>query len=289
MQRKALGKGLSALIPDKPVTVTASAGPVVMEIPIQKIFPNPYQPRKDFNPDGMKDLIRSVKSRGLIQPVLVREGKGGFELIAGERRWRAAKKAGITSIPALVRNVSEQDSLEIALVENLQREDLNPMESAEAYERLTREFHLTQEDLSSRVGKKRTTITNTMRLLGLPHELKDYVRKNKLTAGHAKALLSLPGKAQQVAAGREIIRRSLSVRDAEKRVKKIIVEKNRGFKSSPKERDIHLIAVEEDLKRVLGTKVRIVGKKDRGKIEIEYYSKKERERLISLLRGSAQT
>jgi ParB family chromosome partitioning protein len=288
MQRKVLGKGLSALIPHKPVPVTKPDGPVVRDIPTQMIFPNPYQPRKDFDPNGMKDLISSVKSRGLIQPVLVREGKGGFELIAGERRWRAAKKAGITAIPALVRSFSDQDSLEIALIENLQREDLNPMESAEAYGRLIKEFRLTQEDLSSRVGKGRTTITNTMRLLSLPQELKEYVRKNKITAGHAKALLSIPGKAQQIAAGREIIRRSLSVRDTEKRAKKIIVEKSGGSKSFPKERDIHLTAVEEDLKRVLGTKVRIVSKKDRGKIEIEYYSKKERERLIAMLRGSAQ-
>ncbi len=288
MKRKVLGKGLSALIPDRPVTMTESDGPVVREIPIQKIFPNPYQPRKDFDPNGMKDLVRSVKSRGLIQPVLVREGKGGFELIAGERRWRAAKKAGIIAIPALVRNVSDQDSLEMALIENLQREDLNPMESAEAYERLIKKFHLTQEDLSSRVGKGRATIANTIRLLSLPLELKECVRQNKLTAGHAKALLSLPGKAQQVAAGREIIRRSLSVREAEKRVQKIVSGQNRTSGAAlNKGRDVHLSAVEEDLKRILGTKVRIFTKKDKGKIEIEYYSKKERERLISLLRGLA--
>jgi len=286
MQRKALGKGLSALIPDKPIRTPLPEGSGVQEIPVQNIFPNPNQPRKDFNPDGMDDLVRSVESRGLIQPVLVREGKGGFELIAGERRWRAAKKAGILSIPALVRKVSDQDSLEIALIENLQREDLNPMESAEAYERLMNKFKLTQEEISRRVGKQRSTITNILRLLSLPPELKDYVRKDKLTVGHAKAALSLPKKAQQIAAGREIIKKGLSVREAEQLSRKIIQSRKKGGETR-KKRDIHLNAVEEELKKALGTKVRIRDSKGRGKIEIEYYTKKERERLISILRGSA--
>ncbi len=286
MQRKALGKGLSALIPDKPISTPLPEGSGVQEIPVQKIFPNPNQPRKDFSPDGMDDLVRSVESRGLIQPVLVREGKGGFELIAGERRWRAAKKVGILSIPALVRKVSDQDSLEIALIENLQREDLNPMESAEAYERLMNKFKLTQEEISRRVGKQRSTITNILRLLSLPPEHKDNVRKDKLTVGHAKAILSLPKKAQQIAAGREIIKKGLSVREAEHLSRKIIQRRKKGG-DTRKKRDIHLNAVEEELKKALGTKVMIRDSKGRGKIEIEYYTKKERERLISILRGSA--
>lgn len=286
MQRKALGKGLSALIPNKPRLATETEGHGVREIPVVKIFPNPNQPRKDFNPEGMAELVRSVKTRGLIQPVLVREGNNGFELIAGERRWRAAQKAGITAIPAVVREVSDQDSLEIALIENLQREDLNPMESAEAYERLVNEYHLTQEELSQRVGKKRSTITNTIRLLSLPAELKDYVRTERLTAGHAKTILSLSKKAEQLAAGREMIKKGFSVREGEQLVRKMLVGQRRAVRIG-KGKDIHLEAVEEELKKVLGTKVRLRDRKNRGKIEIEYYSSKERERLIAILRGSS--
>jgi ParB family chromosome partitioning protein len=285
MQRKALGKGLSALIPDRPLVVQAE-GTGVLEIPVQKIFPNPRQPRKSFDPEGIAELVSSVRSRGVIQPILVREGNGGFELIAGERRWRAAKQAGILSIPAIVRKVSDQDSLQIALIENLQREDLNPMESAEAYERLIRDFDLTQEEISRQVGKKRSTITNVMRLLGLPAELKEYVREGKLTLGHAKAILSLPKKSQETTAGREIIRKGLSVRQAERLVQRISALGEGTTHSRNTTRDVHIQAVEEELKRRMGTKVRILDRKDRGKIEIEYYSKKERERLISILRQS---
>ncbi|MEK6777340.1 MAG: ParB/RepB/Spo0J family partition protein [bacterium] len=288
MQRKALGKGLSALIPDKPAVVKEVENRGIRNIPVDQILPNPHQPRKNFDPEAMADLERSIRKRGVIQPILVREGKHGFELIAGERRWRAAKQAGIMAIPAILQDVSDQDSLEIALIENLQREDLNPLDSAEAYERLIKEFHLTQEEISLQVGKQRPTITNILRLLSLPPELKAYVKQDKLTMGHAKAILSLGKKPQQISLGREIIRKGLSVRQAEQMAQKI----NAGLREtapSARKKEIHLSAVEDELKRSLGTKVQILDRKEKGKIVIEYYSKTERERLISMLRGSVQT
>jgi ParB family chromosome partitioning protein len=288
MSRKALGKGLSALIPDKPLPVPAlpAGNDGVREVPVQNVYPNPHQPRKDFAAHGMEDLVRSVKKRGVIQPVLVRESKGGFQLIAGERRWRAARQAGMVKIPVIVRKVSDQDSLELALIENLQRENLNPMEAAEAYERLLREFNLTQDEVARQVGKQRSSVANALRLLALPVEVQDYVRQGKLSAGHAKAILSLSRKPEQTAAAREILRRGLSVREAEALVRKTAAGAKAAQRVSPV-KDIHLAAVENELKRHLGTQVRIHDKKDKGKIEIEYYSKKERERLIVMLRGSA--
>lgn len=288
MSRKVLGKGLSALIPDKPIPAMPeiSGQEGVREIPVGSILPNPHQPRKDFAEEGMADLVRSVRSRGVIQPVLVRQRGREFELIAGERRWRAARQAGIINIPALVRKVSDRESLELALIENLQRENLNPMEAAESYEQLMREFHLTQEEVSLKVGKQRSSVANALRFLSLPEELKGSLRRMKLTAGHAKALLSLSSPSQQIALGREIIRKGLSVRETENRIRKAA---SGGVGKAPqKKRDIHVRAIEEELKRGFGTKVRIHDRKGRGKIEIAYTSPKERERLITLLRETAR-
>ncbi len=288
MSRKVLGKGLSALIPDKPIPAMqeVSGQEGVREIPVGSILPNPHQPRKEFTEEGMADLVRSVRSRGVIQPVLVRQRGREFELIAGERRWRAAQRAGIVNIQALVRKVSDQDSLELALIENLQREDLNPMEAAESYEQLMREFHLTQEEVSRKVGKQRSSVANALRLLSLPEELKGYLRRSKLTAGHAKALLSLSSPSQQIALGREIIRKGLSVRETENRIRKA-ASGGVGKTLRKKKSDIHVRAIEEELKRGFGTKVRIHDHRGRGKIEIVYTSPKERERLITLLRETA--
>ncbi len=288
MSRKALGKGLSALIPDKPLPVPAAAAGSdgIREVPVQSVHPNPHQPRKNFAPDGMEELVRSVKQRGVIQPVLVRESQGGFQLIAGERRWRAARQAGMVKIPVIVRKVSDQDSLSLALIENLQRENLNPMEEAEAYERLLREFKLTQDEVARQVGKQRSSVANALRLLTLPAEVQGHVREGKLSAGHAKAILSLTRKPEQNAVVREILRRGLSVRETEALVRKAGTP--RALRRRPV-KDVHLSAVEDALKRHLGTQVRIRDKKDKGRIEIEYYSRKERERLIAMLRGSAHT
>ena len=289
MSRKALGKGLSALIRDKgvPVTEPPGEGDRVRAIPLHRITPNRRQPRKDFDSGGMEDLARSVKARGVIQPILVRESQGGFELIAGERRWRAAQQAGIASIPAIVRKVSDQDSLELALIENIQRENLNAMESAEAYDRLIQEFGLTQEKIAAKVGKSRSSVANILRLLLLPDEVQGYIREEKLSTGHAKALLSLTSHSQQAAAAREMIRKGLSVREAEKLVA-ALTAKGKRLGPAKGVRDVHLAAVEEELKKSLGTKVRLHDRQGKGKIEIEYYSKKERERLIGMLRGSVQ-
>lgn len=289
MSRKVLGKGLSALIRDKGGLVTESerGGERVLTIPLHQITPNRHQPRKDFDPEGMEDLVRSVKDRGVIQPILVRESQGRFELIAGERRWRAAQHVGIAEIPAIVRKVSDQDSLELALIENIQREDLNAMESAEAYEQLIKEFGLTQEEIAFKVGKSRSSVANILRLLSLPQEIQGYIREERLTTGHAKALLSLTTRTQQVAAAREMIHRGLSVRDGEKLVASVSSGRKRR-RSAKGIRDVHLVAVEEALKKSLGTKVRLRDRQGKGKIEIEYYSQKERERLIEMLRGSVQ-
>ncbi len=289
MSRKALGKGLSALIPDKPLPVPdgAAGSEGIREVPVQSVHPNPHQPRKNFAPEGMEELVRSVKQRGVIQPVLVRESQGGFQLIAGERRWRAARQAGMVKIPVIVRKVSDQDSLALALIENLQRENLNPMEESKAYELLISEFNLKQDEIAIQVGKNRSSVANALRLLTLPAEVQGYVREGKLSAGHAKAILSLTRKPEQNAVAREILRRGLSVREAEALVRKAGTAQRASRRRPLK--DIHLSAVEDALKRHLGTRVRIRDKKDKGRIEIEYYSKKERERLIAMLRGSAHT
>ncbi len=284
MSRKVLGKGLSALIPDRPIPILQPGMEEegVRELPVGSILPNPHQPRKEFAEEGMADLIRSVRSRGVIQPILVRQRGRDFELIAGERRWRAAQRAGIARIPALIRKVSDQDSLELALIENLQRENLNPMDAAESYDQLMQEFHLTQEEVSRKVGKQRSSVANALRLLALPEEIKGYLRQSKLTAGHAKALLSLGSSSQQLALGREIIRKGLSVRETEKRIRK---ETSAKEGKTPKKRtDVHIRAMEDELRRGLGTKVRIRDRNGQGTIEIPYPSPKERERLITLLR-----
>jgi len=282
MQRKALGKGLSALIPDRPLVPPETAAGGVRDIPLERIAPNPFQPRKTFDSQGLEELAASMKARGVIQPVLVREAGGGFELIAGERRWRAARQAGIPVIPAIVKKVSDRDALELALIENLQRQDLDPLEEAEAYRRLVREFDMTQEEVAAKVGKARATVANSLRLLALPAEVQAWIRSRELSVGHAKLLLGLSGKARQLAAAREIVGRGLTVRQARKLVQGKAKSKSRT--TARASGDVHREAVEEELKRGLGTRVRIHEAGGRGSIEIAFYSPEERERLIGLLR-----
>lgn len=271
--KTALGKGLEALIPEK--------GEEVIYLDIKRIFPGEQQPRKTFKDDSLKELAASIKEKGILQPVIVsRVGDGSFRLVTGERRWRAASLAGLKKIPALIKNVASKDSLEIALIENIQREDLNPIEAAEAFSRLIIEFNLTQEELSDRVGKERATIANYLRLLKLPEEVKSFIYNGSLSMGHAKAILALEGKVHQIDAARKIIKKSLSVREAELLAKKIA--------SPPKTRtskDPQISSLEEKLIRGLGTKVRIINRGKRGKIEIEYYSFEELERLLDILLG----
>jgi len=271
--KTALGKGLESLIPEK--------GEEIIHLDVERIFPGEQQPRKMFRDDSLRELAASIKEKGVLQPVIVsRVGDGTFRLITGERRWRASSLAGLKKIPALIKNVPSKDSLEIALIENIQREDLNPIEAAEAFSRLIIEFNLTQEDLSDRVGKDRATVANYLRLLKLPDEVRSYLYNGSLTMGHAKAILSIEGRATQIDAARRIIKKGLSVREAELLAKKIPL--------SPKAKtsvDPQISSLEEKLIKNLGTKVRIINRGKKGKIEIEYYSFEELERLLDILLG----
>jgi ParB family chromosome partitioning protein len=270
--KTALGKGLNALIPEK--------GEEVLFLDIDRVMPGKQQPRRVFREESLKELAASIKERGVLQPVIVsRTGDGTFNLIAGERRWRASILAGLKKIPALIKNVASKDSLEIALIENIQREDLNPIETAEAFQRLLRDFNLSQEDLSARVGKERATVANYLRLLKLPDEIKTMLYNGSLGIGHAKALLAVEGKAHQVAAARRIVKDGLSVRESERLAGKA----TRPVKSDGK-KDPQIASLEEKLIRQLGTKVRILHKgKKGGKIEIDYYSLEELDRLLEIL------
>jgi ParB family chromosome partitioning protein len=272
--KTALGKGLGSLLPDRAEDIIA--------IDVDRIIPGEQQPRKVFKDTALKELAASIKEKGVLQPIIVsRTGDGTFRLIAGERRWRAASMAGLKKIPAMVKDVSSADSLEIALIENIQREDLNPLEMAEAFHRLIKDFNLSQEELSVRVGKERATVANYLRLLKLPDEIKSFVNDGTLSMGHARAILSVEGRPAQVEAARRIIHKGLSVREAENLVKTWGAEGKK--KSRVKKKDPQIESLQEKLIHSLGTKVRILHKGKRGKIEIEYYSLDELERLLDIL------
>ena len=277
MQKAALGKGLGALIPDLSVLDEKERKSLgIMDVELDKIVPNEYQPRKVFNDEKLKELAASIKEQGVIQPIIVHRIGTNFGLIAGERRWRAARLAGLKYIPALVREATKRELIEQALIENIQREDLNPLEAAEAFKRLQDEFKLTQEDLARRVGKERSTITNFLRILGLPKEIKQHLATGALSMGHAKALLSLERLRDQILAANQIVKKALSVREAEalaSRLKKPVKEKKKLTSTEYK-------AVEERLRKSLGTKVTIAPKAKGGKIVIEYYSGQELERIL---------
>jgi ParB family chromosome partitioning protein len=278
MQKQALGKGLGALIPDLSVLDDKEKKALgINEIELDKIVPNEYQPRKVFNDEKMKELAASIKEQGVIQPVIVHRAGSGYELIAGERRWRASRLAGLKTIPALVKEATKRELLEMALIENIQREDLNPLEAAEAYKRLQDEFKLTQEDLAKRVGKERSTVTNFLRLLGLPKEIKQELSTGALSMGHAKAILSLERVRDQMQATVMIVKKGLSVREAEALAARL--------KNPPKEKKARLShelkSVEEKLKKALGTKVSITAKSKGGRIVIEYYSAEELDGIIN--------
>jgi len=272
--KTALGKGLGSLLPDRAEEIIA--------IDVDRIIPGEQQPRKVFKDTALKELAASIKEKGVLQPIIVsRTGDGTFRLIAGERRWRAASLAGLKKMPAMVKEVSSVDSLEIALIENIQREDLNPLEMAEAFHRLIRDFNLSQEELSVRVGKERATVANYLRLLKLPEEIKTFVNEGTLSMGHARAILSIEGRPGQVEAARRILHKGLSVREAEKLAKKSGAEGKK--KARVKKKDPQIESLQEKLIHSLGTKVRILHKGKRGKIEIEYYSLDELERLLDIL------
>jgi len=276
MQRIALGKGLDALLPE-----VKTEGENIREVKISEIKSSRYQPRRYFDPEKQKELADSIREKGVVQPVLVRPSKEGYELIAGERRLQAAKAIGLERIPAIVKDVVDSEALEIALIENIQRQDLNPMEEAESYQRLIKEFNLTQESLAKEVGKDRTSIANTLRLLKLPLEIQEQVSTGVISTGHARAILSLESEVQQLEACEKIVKKGLSVRETEglvKRMKKGSVSRETP---TPTQSDATIVACEEDLMRVLGTKVRIKqSAKGRGKIEIEFYSHSDLDRIV---------
>lgn len=275
--KTALGKGLDALIPDK--------GDEVTGIEIRRITANRQQPRKIFRDDALRELAASIKEKGVLQPIIVSRQSGGtFRIVAGERRWRAASMAGLKKIPALVRETTAEDSIEIALIENIQREDLNPIETAEAFERLIRQFKLTQEELSRKVGKDRATVANFLRLLKLPEKVKAYINEGRLSMGHAKVLLSIEGRQSQSAAADKIIRQGLSVREVEALAKKLQTP-GTAAGTEAKRKDPQIVQLQRKLKRHLGADVSIRQKGNRGSITIGYASLDELDHILDVLLG----
>lgn len=285
---KGLGKGLDSLITDK---VGEKANAELPEnkkqevlVNISRVEPNREQPRKKFDEDSLIELSESIKQFGVLQPLLVQDKKDYLEIIAGERRWRAAKLAGLKEIPVIIKNLTEQEIVEISLIENIQREDLNPIEEAMAYKRLLNEFHLKQDEVAERVSKSRTAVTNSMRLLKLDERVQQMVVDDMLTTGHARALLGISDSEKQYAAAQQIFDEKLSVRETEKLVKKLESKKE----EVPKKKTDDTMSVifqdlEQKLKNIMGTNVVIHNKdNNKGKIEIEYYNKNELERIIEL-------
>jgi len=278
-KRKALGRGLSALFPE---TVISEDDRGFFFCPIASISPNPHQARQQFSESELTELANSIKEKGVIQPILVSRTKHGFQLIAGERRWRAAQKAGLDKIPAWIRDVSPSEALELALTENIQRQDLNPIEEALAYQELVHRFDLTQEALSKRIGKNRSTIANFLRLLKLPDVIQQDLIDSRLTTGHARVLVSIDSPAAQREMRDLIVKKSLSVRQTEALMKKPShLKKSKGLRE---EIDTYLESLAKDLQHSLATKVAIKRKGKRGKIIIEFYSDEDLGRLVDRLR-----
>ena len=285
LQKTGLGKGLSALIPvQPPASVRSTTSDVsTTEVDVDKINPSPFQPRRAFDETKLQELAMSIRNQGIIQPLVVRPKGERFELIAGERRWRAAMKAGLNRVPVVVREASDHDALQLALIENLQREDLNPIEEATGYRRLQEEFTWSQEEVAEKVGKSRPAVANALRLLSLPSEVQQEVATGNLPAGQARALLGLQSEAVIMTAYREVIARALSTRETEKLVRNLKLGRRRRRESPAVDPDLRSLV--EDLQRALGTKIRVLPKarSNKGKIEIEYYSLPDLERIIGTI------
>ena len=278
-KRPALGRGLSALIPETPPSAPATAERS-LDVDIDLLRPNRFQPRTTMDDTRIEELARSIKSNGVIQPIVVRKAEQGFEIIAGERRWRASQRAGLLKVPVVVRDIPEDRMLAAALIENIQREDLNPIEEALAYRRLADDGALTQDQIAEAVGKDRSTVANVMRLLKLPREVRENVGAGSLSMGHARALLALADESAQVRVSRDVVAKNLSVRETEAMVKKAAEpEKPR----EEPQKDVHTRAAEEKLRFALGTRVRILRKGKGGRIEVDFTSEDELHRIYEQL------
>lgn len=288
-KKAGLGKGLDSLITNKVTLVKEEKNTEGISIDIKKIEPNRAQPRKNFDEDALLELSESIKQFGILQPLIVQDKKDYYEIIAGERRWRAAKLAGLKEVPVIIKQLTEQEMVEISLIENIQRENLNPIEEAIAYKRLLTEFNLKQDEVAERVSKSRTAVTNSMRLLKLNEKVQQMVIDDMISTGHARAILGIDDMERQYQIAQKIFDEKLSVRETEKLVKKIQQEKNEDKSKKEKKTDSKMKAIlgdlEETMKGILGTKVAINQKnEEKGKIEIEYYSMDELDRIIDLIR-----
>ena len=286
MNRKALGKGINALIPDFEMGVPESHenGPAKnTELLIDEISPNRFQPRKYFDDDKLEELVTSIRDNGVLQPIVVQKVEAGYKLVVGERRWRASKKAGLKKIPAVIREVTEAQALELAIIENIHRQDLNPIEEADAYARLADEFALTQEMIAKRVGKSRTAVANTLRLLKLSRNIKEDLISGKISMGHARALLGLDNAGQMEALRKEIFKQDLTVRQTESRVSRLKQSVSKKPVSLVSKKNIFIKDLEKEFERRLGTKVDIKPAKKGGKLVVTYYSDDDLDRIKDLI------
>lgn len=291
-KKTGLGRGLNTLIPSAPAKDTESEKILKKEeqikseimVPILKVEPNPDQPRRQFDEDSLQELADSIKQYGILQPLIVKKHEKFYEIIAGERRWRAAKLAGLKEVPVLIRDYEENEIVEIALIENIQREDLNPIEEALAYKRLMEEFSLKQDQVAAKVSKSRAAITNSLRLLKLDERVQNLLSEEMITTGHARALLAIDDPDEQYETAMKVFDEKLSVREIEKLVKQMSKKKKEIPKEEDKVQEYLFANIEESLKQALGSKVNIKNRNNKGKIEIEYYSKEELDRLVDMLR-----
>ncbi|MBS7009057.1 ParB/RepB/Spo0J family partition protein [Anaerostipes sp.] len=291
-KKTGLGRGLNTLIPSAPVKETETEKILKKDeqikseilVPILKVEPNPDQPRRQFDEDALQELADSIKQYGILQPLIVKKHEQFYEIIAGERRWRAAKLAGLKEVPVLIRDYEDNEIVEIALIENIQREDLNPIEEAQAYKRLMEEFSLKQDQVADKVSKSRAAITNSLRLLKLDQRVQNLLSEEMISTGHARALLAISDADQQYEIAMKVFDEKLSVREIEKLVKQMAKKKKEHAKEQDKVHEFLFANMEESLKQVLGSKVNIKNKNNKGKIEIEYYSKEELDRLVDMLR-----
>ncbi|WP_123054926.1 ParB/RepB/Spo0J family partition protein [Clostridium sp. JN-1] len=289
MSRKiGLGKGLGALIPEEKVEhqMDQKDNGIIKMVDINMIQANKYQPRKNFNEEKITQLSESIKEHGVIQPIILKKDGQTYNIIAGERRWRAAKLANLEKVPAIIMNLTEKDILEVSLIENIQRQDLNPIEEALAYKRLIDDFNLTQEQLSNRIGKSRTAVTNCLRLLNLDEKVQEYLNNGLISEGHGRALLGLQDKELQRKLAKVIIDKDLSVRETEKFIKNINTNKNDNQDTNIKEQTLnpYYLDIKNKLENLFSTKVSLLNKKNKGKIQIEYYSEQDLQRILDILK-----